>query len=341
MRKAIITGINGQDGAYLCRLLLAKNYRVYGIVKSSERTLERLISLNIIQHENLSIINCDVSDYESVNHLLKKIEPDEIYNLAAYSFVADSYNNMFLLHSVTASAPLNIVESIRSLELDCKIFQASSSEIFGHASVSPQNENTEFNPRNPYGVAKLYAHQMLEMYRKLYGLPIVIGILYNHESPLRSECFVTRKITSTVAAIFNGRDCVLELGNLDALRDWGDAEEYVLGIWRSMQHSTSDTYIFATGKEYSVRDFVSYSFASIGISIIWNGVGLNEVGCDKSGRVLVKVNEEFYRATEKVVLVGDADKAYKVLSWKANKPLNAICEKMVAYDLLTKHDLLI
>lgn len=338
MLKAIITGIYGQDGSYLCELLLSKGYRVYGVCKNN--ILKKNIDCSFFEHSNFSIVECDISVYEDVYFLINEIKPDEIYNFAAYSFVADSDNNPLLLHKVTASAPINFAEAIRCGNKKIKLFQASSSEIFGDSYVSPQTENVALLPRNAYGIAKAYAHQMLQQYRDSHGLYIVIGILYNHESPLRDSKFVTRKITSTVANIFLGKNEVLELGNLDSVRDWGYAKEYVEGIWLSMQLNKSNSFILSTGKETSVRDFVNLSFNSVGISIYWKGDGINEVGCNSVGKVLVKVNNAYYRHNEKLSLIGDPSKAKQMLGWSAKTTLKELCELMVNYDidLLSKVD---
>lgn len=331
MLKAIVTGVNGQDGTYLCQLLLSKGYRVYGVRKSDSIKTERQ---NLFaEHPNFSFFDCNISIYEDVYSLLIDIVPDEVYNFAAYSFVADSDNNPLLLHNVTASAPVNFAEAIRSGNRKIKLFQASSSEVFGDSYISPQNESVSFLPRNAYGIAKAYAHQMLQQYRDAHGLYIVTGILYNHESPLRDSKFVTRKITSTVAKIFLGESAVLELGNLDAVRDWGYAKEYVEGVWLSMQASESNSYIFSTGKENSVRDFVTLSFNAVGIEIFWKGEGINEVGCDHEGKVLVSVNKAFFRQKEKVSLIGDPSKAESLLNWSSSTTLNELCKLMVSYDV--------
>ncbi|BAJ01448.1 GDP-mannose 4,6-dehydratase [Shewanella violacea] len=333
MLKALITGINGQDGAYLCKLLLSKGYKVYGIGKGNAKSVSRLKLLNVHEHPNLVLLSCDISHYELIRQLLAEIEPDEIYNFAAYSFVADSHNNPLLLHMVTASTPIFFAEAIRSLRLKSKFFQASSSEIFGDSYESPQTEKTLLQPRNPYGLAKSYAHQMLDTYRSLHSMFIVTGILYNHESPLRDNRFVTRKITSTVAEIAKGNETILEIGNLDSVRDWGFAEEYVFGIWSAMQHKISDEYIFSTGIESSVRDFITLSFSSTGVRVYWRGEGINEVGVDENEKLLVRVNKDFYREKEKTNLIGDSSKAKNKLGWQSTVTLQELCKLMVDFDL--------
>ena len=333
MLKALITGINGQDGAYLCKLLLSKGYKVYGIGKSKASSISRLKLLDLQDDPNLALVECDISQYALIRQLLADIEPDEIYNFAAYSFVADSHNNPLLLHMVTASTPIFFAEAIRDLGLESKFFQASSSEMFGDSYESPQNEKTLLQPRNAYGLAKSYAHQMLDTYRTLHQMFIVTGILYNHESPLRDSRFVTRKITSTVAQIAKGSQSILEIGNLDSIRDWGFAEEYVFGIWSAMQYKNCDQYVFATGIESSVRDFVTLSFSSVGIKIFWRGKGINEVGLDENDNVLVRVNENFYRQKEKTNLIGDSSKARTQLGWRSTVTLKDLCKMMVDFDL--------
>ena len=331
MLKALITGINGQDGAYMCKLLLSKGYMVYGIGRG--RIVSRLELLNLKNHPNLALLNCDISNYHSISELLAKIEPDEIYNLAAHSYVADSHDNLLSLHTVTASTPIFFAEAIRSLGLKSKLFQASSSEVFGDSYESPQTEKTLLQPRNPYGFAKSYAHQMLAKYRSLHSMFIVTGILYNHESPLRDNRFVTKKITSTVAEIANGNETVLEIGNLDSVRDWGFADEYVFGIWSAMQQKQSDEYIFSTGIESSVRDFISLSFSSAGIKVYWRGEGTNEVGVDENEKLLVIVNNDFYREKEKTNLIGDSSKAKNKLGWQNTVTLQELCRLMVEFEL--------
>lgn len=331
MLKAVITGVNGQDGAYLCKLLLTKGYKVYGIGRSSSTS--RLEILNLKEHPNLTFLTYDISNYDSIRALLEKIEPDEIYNFAAHSFVADSHNNLLSLHAVTASAPIFFAEAILSLGIKSKFFQASSSEVFGDSYESPQTEKTRFQPRNPYGLAKSFAHKMLATYRSLHSMFIVTGILYNHESPLRDKRFVTRKITSTVAEIISGKETVLEVGNLNSVRDWGFAEEYVFAIWSAMQYEQSDEYIFSTGIESTVRDFISLSFNSVGIKVFWNGEGVNEVGVDENGKLLVRVNKNYYREKEKTNLVGDPSKVKSKLGWQSSTTLEELCKMMVRFDL--------
>ncbi|EHH1111341.1 GDP-mannose 4,6-dehydratase [Vibrio parahaemolyticus] len=331
MPVAIVTGAFGQDGTYLCDLLLSKGYKVYGIANNC--TPKNELHESFIANPNFSILQYDIGNYDDVLKLIKVTSPDEIYNFAAYSFVADSDDNSFLLHKITASAPVNFAEAIRCVDKRIKFFQASSSEVFGGSNVSPQKESTMHAPRNSYGIAKSYAHKMLEQYREHYDLFIVIGILYNHESPLRDKKFVTRKITSTIANIAKGEQVVLELGNLNAVRDWGYAKEYVQGFWRSMQLKKSETFIFSTGIKSTVREFVSSSFASIDINIHWKGCGTEEVGCDDDGNVLVTVNDIFYRENEKVLLIGDASKASDLIDWKAEVELSQLCNLMVQNDL--------
>ena len=330
MKKALITGIAGQDGSFLAEFLLSKNYEVIGLAKKEFATSENIS--NII--DKIKIIDGDVADFDSVLTTVKDIKPDEIYNLAAQSFVADSWNNPSITAQCNALGPVNILESIKRESPDTKFFQASTCEIFGKPKDSPQTEETEIHPITPYGIAKLYAHLMVETYRKNYGVFASCGILFNHESERRGKQFVTRKISSSVARIKAGFQDHVELGNLNSQRDWGYAPDYVKGMYLMLQQEKSDDFILATGKPVKVRDFCNIAFLSAGIEIEWQGSGLEEIGIDKkTGKTLVKVNPKFFRPTESNIYVGSPQKAETQLNWKREVSFEQMVEKMVQHDL--------
>lgn len=330
MKKALITGIAGQDGSFLAEFLLSKNYEVIGLAKKKFATSENIS--NII--DKIKIIDGDVADFDSVLTTVKDIKPDEIYNLAAQSFVADSWNNPSITAQCNALGPVNILESIKRESPDTKFFQASTCEIFGKPKDSPQTEETAIHPITPYGIAKLYAHLMVETYRKNYGVFASCGILFNHESERRGKQFVTRKISSSVASIKLGILDHVELGNLNSQRDWGYAPDYVKGMYLMLQQEKSDDFILATGKPVKVRDFCNIAFLSAGIEIEWQGSGLEEIGIDKkTGKTLVKVNPKFFRPTESNIYVGNPQKAETQLNWKREVSFEQMVEKMVQHDL--------
>lgn len=330
MKKAIITGIAGQDGSFLAEFLLSKNYEVIGLTKKEFATSENIS--NII--DKIKIIDGDVADFDSVLKTVKDIKPDEIYNLAAQSFVADSWNNPSITAQCNALGPVNILESIKRESPDTKFFQASTCEIFGKPKDSPQTEETAFHPITPYGIAKLYAHLMIETYRKNYGVFASCGILFNHESERRGKQFVTRKISSSVASIKLGLLDHIELGNLNSQRDWGYAPDYVKGMYLMLQQKKSDDFILATGNPVKVRDFCNIAFLSAGIELEWEGAGLEEKGIDKkTGKTLVKVNPKFFRPTESNIYVGNPQKAETQLNWKREVSFEQMVEKMVQHDL--------
>lgn len=330
MKKALITGIAGQDGSFLAEFLLSKNYEVIGLAKKKFATSENIS--NII--DKIKIIDGDVADFDSVLTTVKDIKPDEIYNLAAQSFVADSWNNPSITAQCNALGPVNILESIKRESPDTKFFQASTCEIFGKPKDSPQTEETAIHPITPYGIAKLYAHLMVETYRKNYGVFASCGILFNHESERRGKQFVTRKISSSVASIKLGILDHVELGNLNSQRDWGYAPDYVKGMYLMLQQEKSDDFILATGKPVKVRDFCNIAFLSAGIEIEWQGSGLEEKGIDKkTGKTLVKVNPKFFRPTESNIYVGNPQKAETQLNWKREVSFEQMVEKMVQHDL--------
>lgn len=335
MKKAFITGITGQDGAYLTKLLLAKGYIVYGAFRrTSSVNFWRMEELNVYGHPNLKLVEFDLTDQSNCIRLVSEIMPDEIYNLAAQSFVGVSFKQPVTTASVTGIGALHLLEAIRIVNPKIKFYQASTSEMFGKVHEIPQTENTIFHPRSPYGVAKLFAHWSTINYRESYGIFGVCGILFNHESPLRGKEFVTRKITDAVAKIKLGSQEILELGNMNAKRDWGYAEEYVEAMYLMMQYDIPDTYLVATNRTETVRDFVSMAFKAIEIDLIWTGNEENEKGIDKlTGKILVQVNPEFYRPNEVDLLIGDATKARNLLGWSAKTTLEELCELMVNEDI--------
>ncbi|MDR1043807.1 MAG: GDP-mannose 4,6-dehydratase [Candidatus Adiutrix sp.] len=336
MRKtAIITGVTGQDGAYLTALLLEKGYQVYGTYRrSSSVNFWRLEYLKALGRPQLEMVEHDLTDLSSTMRLVKLIKPDEVYNLAAQSFVAVSFDQPITTMDITGLGPVHLLEAIRAHKSEARFYQASSSEMFGKVQAVPQAEETPFYPRSPYGAAKLYAHWMTVNYRESYGIFGCSGILFNHESPLRGLDFVTRKITDAAARIKLGLQDVLELGNLSAKRDWGYAKEYVEGMWRMLQAPQPDTYVVATGRTETVRDFVTLAFEAAGLPLGWRGAAEAEEGvCRATGRVLVRVNPKFYRPAEVELLIGNPAKARARLGWEAQTTLEALCQIMVDEDL--------
>lgn len=335
MKKAIITGITGQDGAYLTQLLLEKGYTVYGTYRrSSSMNFWRIEELGIQNHPNLHLLEYDLNDQTSNIRLIDNTQPDEIYNLAAQSFVGVSFDQPLSTAQTTGIGCLHLLEAIRIINPKIRFYQASTSEMFGKVQQIPQTENTPFYPRSPYGVSKLFAHWATINYRESYDIFGVSGILFNHESPLRGREFVTRKITDTVAKIALGKQSKLELGNLDAQRDWGYAKEYVEGMYKMLQHHSPETFVLATNETHTVKKFVELSFNKIEIQLEWKGTAENEKGyCSKSGRELVSINPKFYRPAEVELLIGDAKKANDLLNWKPTTSLEALCSLMVDADL--------
>ena len=357
-RTAIITGITGQDGAYLTRLLLDKGYKVYGTFRrTSSVNFWRLQEVGAFDHSQLHLVEYDLTDLASSIRLLDKAKPTEIYNLAAQSFVGVSFDQPITTGEITGIGALNLLEAIRIVNPQIRFYQASTSEMFGKVQEVPQREETPFYPRSPYGVAKLYAHWMTINYRESYEIFGASGILFNHESPLRGQEFVTRKITDTVAKIVYGKSLVLELGNMDAKRDWGYAKEYVEGMWRMLQADEPDTYVLATNRTETVRDFVEMAFKAVGVSLEFQGTQDNEVaivaGVDrqrleavlpegsvselKVGKVVVKVNPKFYRPAEVDLLIGNPQKAKEKLGWEPQTSLEDLCSMMVEADLSRNH----
>jgi GDPmannose 4,6-dehydratase len=334
-RTAIITGITGQDGAYLAVDLLARGYRVYGTYRrTSSANFWRIEELGIEHHSELRLVEYDLLDLSASVRLIEMARPEEIYNLAAQSFVAVSFDQPLYTALVTGVGPLHLLEAIRIVDRKIRFYQASTSEMFGKVQATPQNESTPFYPRSPYGVAKLYAHWTTVNYREAHGIFGASGILFNHESPLRGKEFVTRKITDAVARIRLGKLDILELGNLDAHRDWGFARDYVEGMWRIMQAPKSDTYVLATGRSESVRHFVELAFRAAEFELAWRGSGIEEVGVDaKKGRPLVRINPAFYRPAEVERLIGNPAKAKAELGWRATTTLEELCVSMVEADM--------
>ncbi|WP_368195845.1 GDP-mannose 4,6-dehydratase [Aeromonas sp. R2-2] len=334
-RNAIITGITGQDGAYLAELLLEKGYTVYGTYRrTSSVNFWRIEELGIAKHPNLHLVEYDLTDLSASIRLLQTTHATEVYNLAAQSFVGVSFDQPATTAEITGIGPLNLLEAIRIVNPKIRFYQASTSEMFGKVQAIPQVEDTPFYPRSPYGVAKLYAHWITINYRESYGIFGCSGILFNHESPLRGQEFVTRKITDSVAKIKLGKLDVLELGNLDAKRDWGFAKEYVEGMWRMLQADEPDTFVLATNRTETVRDFVAMAFKAAGFTLRFEGEAEQEVGIDvATGKVLVKVNPKFYRPAEVELLIGNPAKAKEVLGWEPKTTLEELCQMMVNEDL--------
>lgn len=335
MKRAVITGVLGQDGAYLARLLLSKGYRVYGAHRrTSSFNSWRLDELGIRNHPNLTLVVSDITDPGSCLRILELAQPQEVYNLAAQSFVGTSFDQPTVTAQVDGIGALNVLEAIRTLDRSIRFYQASSAEMFGLVQTIPQSETTQFYPRSPYAVAKLYAHWMAINYRESHNIFASCGIMFNHESPMRGIEFVTRKITDAVSRLACGERIVLELGNLDAIRDWGYAEEYVEGMWRTLQTNAPDTYVFATGSSESVREFATMAFASAGIEIDWHGKGQDEYAIAvTSKQQVVRVSPEFYRPAEVECLVGDFSKAERELGWQPRMSLRELCKLMVDTDI--------
>ncbi|HHD11197.1 MAG TPA: GDP-mannose 4,6-dehydratase [Deltaproteobacteria bacterium] len=332
-KTALITGIRGQDGAYLAKLLLEKGYRVYGADRrSSDAGNWRLKELGIEQ--DVEVVYMDLLELTNIMRTVERVKPDEVYNLAAQSFVGVSFEQPILTSEVDAMGVLRLLEAIRTIKPDTRFYQASTSELYGKVQEIPQTEKTPFYPRSPYGVAKLFGHWMTVNYRESYGMFACSGILFNHESPLRGLEFVTRKITHSVARIKKGLQDKVVLGNLDAKRDWGYAAEYVEGMWLMLQQEEPDDYVLATGETHSVREFVEAAFGAAGYKIEWEGEGVNTTGRDKAtGSVLVEVSPEFYRPAEVDILIGNPEKAEKKLGWKPRTKFKELVAMMVEADL--------
>jgi GDPmannose 4,6-dehydratase len=340
-KVALITGATGQDGAYLSELLLDKGYTVHGVKRrSSSFNTGRIEHLYQDPHEpeqRFILHYGDLTDSTNLIRIVQEVQPDEIYNLAAQSHVAVSFETPEYTANSDAIGALRLLEAVRILGLEKKtrFYQASTSELYGKVQEVPQSETTPFYPRSPYAAAKLYAYWIVVNYREAYGMHASNGILFNHESPLRGETFVTRKITRAVAAIHQGSQATLYLGNLDAKRDWGHAREYVRGMWLMLQQDEADDYVLATGETTMVRDFVTHAFAQVGIDLRWEGEGVGEKGvCASTGRTYVQVDPRYFRPTEVDLLIGDPSKAHAKLGWKHQTSWKALCEEMVAADLI-------
>ncbi len=339
-KTALITGITGQDGAYLAEFLLRKGYEVHGIKRRSSSfntgRVDHLYTDPHIENKKFSMHFGDITDATNLIRSIQKTQPDEIYNLAAQSHVQVSFEMAEYTANADALGPLRILEAIQILGLEktTRFYQASTSELFGKVSEIPQTENTPFHPQSPYAIAKLYGYWITVNYREAYGIHASNGILFNHESPIRGETFVTRKVTRAVAAIELGIEEKMFLGNIDAVRDWGHAKDFVDGMWRMLQQDQPGDYILATGEQHSVREFVELSFAVIGVKIAWKGNGIEEQGIDeKTGKVLVEIDPRYFRPTETDLLLGDPTKAHKILGWQHTTSFNQLVHEMVKSDL--------
>ena len=340
MKKALITGITGQDGYYLSKLLLKKGYKVYGVKRRTSlintQRIDEFFNDKKLHDKKFILFHGDMTDSSSLIGILNKIKPDEIYNLAAQSHVKVSFEIPEYTANSDAVGVLRLLEAVRSANLinKTKIYQASTSELYGKVRETPQNEKTAFYPRSPYAVAKQYAYWIIVNYREAYNMFACNGILFNHESPLRGETFVTRKITIGLSRIKLGLQKELVLGNLNAKRDWGHAKDYAEAMWKMLQLKKPDDFVIATGKQYSVKDFVNISAKYLGMNIKWTGKGINEKGIDiKTGKTIIKIGKRYFRPTEVETLLGDAKKAKKVLNWKPKTSFNQLVKEMVTNDL--------
>lgn len=336
-KRALVTGITGQDGSYLAELLLAKGYEVHGIVRrvsvSTTARIDHLVAADNPDRPRLHLHAGDLSDMPSLMRAVQTVAPDELYNLAAQSHVHVSFESPEVTHDVNGLGTVRLLEALRELKRDCRFYQASSSELYGNAPNSPQNETTPFAPRSPYAAAKAYAYHMTQNYRDGYGLFAVNGILFNHESPRRGDTFVTRKISLAAASIAAGKQKELLLGNLDAQRDWGYAREYVEAMWLMLQGDEAVDYVVATGETHTVRSFCDRAFGRVGLPLKWEGNGVNEVGYDDAGRTVVRVDPRFYRATEVNTLCGDATKIREERNWKPTTTFEGLVDLMVDADV--------
>ena len=332
MKRALITGVNGQDGSYLAELLLEKGYKVYGLMRRKSS-----VDYGNVEHikDKIEFIYADMADVVSLTNAMRISQADEVYNLAAQSFVGTSWEQPVATAEIDGIGALNMLEAIRMIKPNAKFYQASTSEMYGLVQAIPQNEDTPFYPRSPYGVAKLYGHWITKNYRESYDMYACSGILFNHESERRGKEFVTRKITDAVARIKLGVQDVLELGNLDAKRDWGHAKDYVRAMWLMLQQDEADDYVIATNETRTVREFVERAFMYVGIEIIWEGSEVNEIGKDKAtGKTVVKINPDFFRPAEVDILIGDPNKAETKLGWKREIPFVELVERMIKNDLM-------
>lgn len=332
MKKALISGITGQDGSYIAEFLLDKGYDVHGIIRRTSTPSHGRIQ-HILSHDNLTLYTADLPDSSSIFRVICEVQPDECYNLAAQSHVKESFDIPEYTAHVTGVSPVNFLEAIRQFSPHTKFYQASSSEMFGKVKRSPQNESTPFHPRSPYGAAKVFAYWLTVNYRESYNLFAVNGILFNHESPRRGETFVTKKITKALVAIANGINEPLELGNLDSKRDWGYAKDYVDAMWRMLQTKTPKDYVIATNETHSVREFVEESCKVLNIQLQWNGKGLDEIGINKTtGKTIIKINPKFFRPAEVDALHGDYSLAKKDLGWSPHTTFQELVKIMIEAD---------
>jgi GDPmannose 4,6-dehydratase len=332
VKRALITGIRGQDGAYLAKLLLEKGYEVYGADRrSSDTSFWRLAEVGVLR--DVKIVYMDLLELTNVMRVIEKVRPDEVYNLAAQSYVQASFEQPLLTSDINAMGVLRLLEALRALRPEARFYQASTSEMFGKVHEIPQNLKTPFYPRSPYGVAKLFAHWITVNYRESYKMFACSGILFNHESPLRGREFVTRKVTRGVANIKAGIQEKILVGNLDAKRDWGYAAEYVEAMWLMLQQPEPDDFVVATGESHSVREFVELAFKHAGFTLVWEGKGIHERGRDRStGRVLVEVSPDFFRPAEVEILVGDASKVREKLGWRPRTSFEQLARLMLEAD---------
>jgi GDPmannose 4,6-dehydratase len=333
MKKALITGITGQDGSYLSKFLLGKGYEIYGAYKrDSNLDLSRLKELGV-EHD-IKLLPFDLLEFSNIFRTIEKVKPDEIYNLAAQSFVYAAFEQPLLTSNIDALGVLRILETLRTLKPDTKFYQASTSEMFGKVQEIPQKETTPFYPRSPYGIAKLFGHWITVNYKESYNMFACSGILFNHESPLRGYEFITRKVTCGIARIKQGLQDKIVLGNLDPKRDWGYAPEYVEAMWLMLQQDKPDNYVIATGETHSVREFVELAFKYADIDLLWQGKGIEEKGIDKkTGKTLIEVSAEFFRPTEVDILIGDSSKAKKILHWQPRTKFEQLARIMVEADI--------
>ena len=331
MKNALITGIAGQDGSYLAELLLEKGYNVYGIMRR-----KAVVDYGNVEHikDKIHFIYADMTDVVSLINAMKISQADEVYNLAAQSFVATSWEQPLATAQIDALGVTNMLEAIRVVKPSCRFYQASTSEMFGLVQEIPQRETTPFYPRSPYGVAKLYGHWITKNYRESYGLYACSGILFNHESERRGKEFVTRKITDAVVRIKLGVQDYMELGNMDSKRDWGHSKDYVYAMWLMLHQNEADDYVIATNETRTVREFVEAAFSKVNITVEWTGIGVDEVGKDKeTGKVIVKINKNFFRPAEVDILLGNPEKAEKTLGWKRDISFDELVERMVKNDM--------
>jgi GDPmannose 4,6-dehydratase len=331
-RAALITGVTGQDGAYLAKFLLSKGYRVVGCVRrTSAKSTARLEELGVAQ--DVEYVDLDLFEYNNVLRVIDKVQPDEVFNLAAQSFVGLSFEQPLYTAEIDALGVTRLLEAIKTVNKDIRFYQASTSELYGKVVQTPQNEETPFHPRSPYAVAKLYAHWNVVNYRESYGMHLSSGILFNHESPLRGLDFVTRKITHGLASVKHGKTKTLQLGNIDARRDWGFAKEYVEGMWKMIQQDKPGDYVLATGATTSVRDFIGFAAEGLEFKLEWKGKGVKERGVDtRTGKTVVEINPDFYRPAEVELLLGDPAKAKKKLGWTAQTDIKQLAIMMVEAD---------